>query len=140
MMAHDGRHPEIEHVAQVSELSVRDILVRESGDGWAWSHKTGTSLSSTPQLGWLVGIAENGDRRWVFAMNVDLEPVDDLAGEVRGESEAEQRRTLRETVPVAATCGSPSTPDRGPSCEQAASMQRLLRQGSPRPARRNRGQ
>jgi beta-lactamase class D len=59
--------------------AVRDILVRESGDGWAWSHKTGTSLSSTPPLGWLVGIAENAGGEWVFALNLDLETVGDTA-------------------------------------------------------------
>jgi len=69
--------------------SVRDILVRESGDGWAWSHKTGTSLSSTPDLGWLVGIAENADQEWVFALNIDLERVDDVATQL--DPQARQR-------------------------------------------------
>ena len=56
--------------------SVRDILVRETGDGWAWSHKTGLALAEEPTLGWLVGTVENGDRTWVFALNVDLGPDD----------------------------------------------------------------
>jgi len=52
---------------------VREITVREHGDGWSWSHKTGTALAAEPTLGWLVGITEYEDRTWVFAMNVDLE-------------------------------------------------------------------
>ena len=62
--------------------AVLDILVRESADGWVWRHKTGTALAPDPDLGWLVGIAENDDRRWVFALNVDLEPVDDVSDEL----------------------------------------------------------
>ena len=54
---------------------VRDILVRESGADWAWSHKTGTALAAEPVLGWLVGTAENAGRTWVFALNVDLGSV-----------------------------------------------------------------
>lgn len=53
--------------------AVRDILVQEQGDGWSWSHKTGTSLAAEPTLCWLVGTTELDDRTWVFAMNVDLD-------------------------------------------------------------------
>lgn len=76
--------------------AVRDILVRESGDGWAWSHKTGTSLSSTPDLGWLVGIAENEDRTWVFALNVDLEPVVDVETQLNPRARQDIARTILE--------------------------------------------
>ena len=58
--------------------AVGDILVREQGEGWAWSHKTGTALAEEPQLGWLVGITEHDDRTFVFAMNLDLAPVTDV--------------------------------------------------------------
>lgn len=52
---------------------VREIIVREQGDGWSWSHKTGTALAAEPTLGWLVGATDFDDRSWVFAMNVDLD-------------------------------------------------------------------
>ncbi len=53
--------------------AVADILVREEGPGWRWSHKTGTALTEEPDLGWLVGTTEFDGRRFVFAMNLDLE-------------------------------------------------------------------
>ena len=55
--------------------AVADILIREQGDGWTWSHKTGTTLAEDPDLGWLVGITEHEGRTFVFAMNLDLEPL-----------------------------------------------------------------
>lgn len=55
--------------------AVADILIREQAGTWRWSHKTGTALVEGPDLGWLVGITENEGRTFVFAMNLDLEPV-----------------------------------------------------------------
>lgn len=55
---------------------VQEIIVRERGDGWMWSHKTGTSLADDQALGWLVGTTEYDDRSWVFAMNVDLDSTE----------------------------------------------------------------
>ena len=54
------------------QAAVREILVRESGDGWVWGHKTGTALAGDPVLGWLVGYTEFNGSTWVFAMNLDL--------------------------------------------------------------------
>lgn len=62
------------------QAQVRDIIVRESGDGWSWSHKTGTALVEDPALGWLVGATEHDGRRWVFAMNVDLGTIEGVGG------------------------------------------------------------
>ncbi len=73
---------------------VREIIVREQGDGWSWSHKTGTGFDAGPPLGWLVGTTEYDDRTWVFAMNVDLqstEPGTPLDPQVR---ETVSRRIL----------------------------------------------
>jgi beta-lactamase class D len=56
--------------------AVREIMVREAGDGWTWSHKTGTALSDDPVLGWLVGTTEYDGSTWIFAMNLDLGTVD----------------------------------------------------------------
>ena len=64
------------------QAAVRDILVRERGDGWTWSHKTGTSLTATPTLGWLVGTTSFDDREWVFALNLDLGSVDDVGTQI----------------------------------------------------------
>ncbi len=63
---------EVEH-----QQAVRDILVRASGDGWTWGHKTGLALANEPGLGWLVGYTEYEGSTWIFAMNVDLGETDD---------------------------------------------------------------
>lgn len=55
------------------QRAVRDILVQEIGPGWSWSHKTGLSLRSEPQVGWLVGIVDLETSTWVFALNIDME-------------------------------------------------------------------
>lgn len=62
--------------------SVLAILVRESGDGWTWAHKTGTVLADDPALGWLVGTTSNGSESWVFALNLDLQGVNTAAGQI----------------------------------------------------------
>ncbi|MDJ0767221.1 MAG: penicillin-binding transpeptidase domain-containing protein [Ilumatobacter sp.] len=62
--------------------AVREILIREQGEGWAWSHKTGTALAEERALGWLVGTTESEDGAWVFAMNIDLEAIGGLEGQV----------------------------------------------------------
>lgn len=74
------------------QAAVREILVREEGEGWRWLHKTGTALAVEPTLGWLVGATINDDRTWVFALNVDLETVDEdgLVSEI----DPEQRSAL----------------------------------------------
>jgi beta-lactamase class D len=59
---------------EVSE-AVADILMREADADWTWSHKTGTALATDPVFGWLVGSTEHDGRRFVFAMNLDLEPI-----------------------------------------------------------------
>ncbi len=64
------------------QAAVRDIIVRERGDGWTWSHKTGTALAASPTLGWLVGTASYDGRRWVFALNLDLSDVGDVGTQI----------------------------------------------------------
>lgn len=77
---------------------VRGILIREEGPGWTWSHKTGTALADDPALGWLVGIAENGDQTWVFALNVDLEKDPGLSGEIMPSSRVDLARDLLQSA------------------------------------------
>ncbi len=62
--------------------SVSEILVRESGDDRTWSHKTGSVPGEDPNLGWLVGMSEHDGRTFVFAMNLDLESVTGVAGQL----------------------------------------------------------
>ncbi len=54
------------------QAAVREILVRETGDGWIWAHKTGWAVAPEPELGWLVGWTEFDGDEHVFALNVDL--------------------------------------------------------------------
>ena len=67
--------------AEENQRAVREIMVQDVGPGWSWSYKTGLSLRSDPEVGWLVGIVDLEETIWVFALNVDLEttggePVD----------------------------------------------------------------
>jgi len=48
---------------------LRKILVRDSGDGWTFSGKTGTGEGE--RLGWFVGHVEAHGRKFVFAMNIE---------------------------------------------------------------------
>ena len=75
------------------QAAVRDILVRESGDGWTWGHKTGTALATQPVLGWLVGFVEHEGDTWVFAMNLDRGDV-----EVDSQIDPQLRRALTRTI------------------------------------------
>lgn len=65
--------------AAADMAAVRAIIVRESGDDWSWSHKTGTALSEEPTLGWLVGLTEFDGRTWAFALNIDMPEVDGIS-------------------------------------------------------------
>jgi len=76
--------------------AVRDILVRESGPGWAWSHKTGTVMSGSPQVGWLVGIAERDADTWVFALNIDLETDPEVASQIDPQARQHLARAILE--------------------------------------------
>ncbi len=48
---------------------VRKILVRDRGDGWTFSGKTGTAQNET--LGWFVGHVHAHGRDFVFATNIE---------------------------------------------------------------------
>lgn len=48
---------------------VRKILVRDSGDGWTFSGKTGTAQNEV--LGWFVGHVHAHGRDFVFAVNIE---------------------------------------------------------------------
>lgn len=48
---------------------VRKTLVRDSGEGWTFSGKTGTAQNEV--LGWFVGHVQAHGRHFVFAMNIE---------------------------------------------------------------------
>ncbi len=62
--------------------AVADILTRERGQNWTWSHKTGTALVEDPDLGWLVGITTHAEQTFVFAMNLDLETSGNVGDQI----------------------------------------------------------
>lgn len=51
---------------------VRHIMTRESVPGAVLRAKTGWAINQDPDVGWYVGWLEVADRRWFFALNVDL--------------------------------------------------------------------
>lgn len=81
--------------ADVMEMG-RQILVREAGKDWSWSHKTGTALDEDLDLGWLVGSTENQGRSWVFALNLDLPPVGGLGSQIEPQSRLSIARSILE--------------------------------------------
>lgn len=78
--------------------AVRDILVRQAGEDWSWSHKTGTALVEEPDLGWLIGSTTWGDRQWVFALNIDLEVAGDVASQIDPQVRQDIARRILEEV------------------------------------------
>lgn len=80
------------------QASVREILVRETGDGWTWAHKTGTALSARPVLGWLVGYTTTAGDSWVFAMNLDLGDATDAGSQVDPQLRITLSRRLLESA------------------------------------------
>lgn len=59
-----------------AQRQVRDILLAESGNGWALFAKTGTSLRRGPATGWWVGWVEKEGKIYTFAHNLTLRNVE----------------------------------------------------------------
>ena len=57
--------------------AVADTLIREQGDDWTWSYKTGTTLGENPELGWLVGLTEHEDPVKIERDLMEIVPRDD---------------------------------------------------------------
>lgn len=56
-----------------SQQIVRDIAVVERTDAYTLHAKTGWKhVDGETDLGWYVGWVERGDRRWFFALNIDM--------------------------------------------------------------------
>ena len=55
-----------------SQRIVREILVRDQGEGWALHAKTGWADAPEPDIGWFVGWVERGGKAYVYALNADL--------------------------------------------------------------------
>lgn len=54
------------------QADVRDILLLESGDGWALYGKTGWQNAPDPGIGWWVGWVKRDDAAYTFALNIDV--------------------------------------------------------------------
>jgi len=63
-----GKLPVSERATRI----VKEIMVRERGDGWILSGKTGGgSVGPGRSLGWFVGYLERGGDVYIFATNID---------------------------------------------------------------------
>lgn len=65
---------------------VKDILIHEKTDKYVLRAKTGWAglgNKSAPQVGWLVGYIERGERVYFFAMNIDLKKDEDASARVK---------------------------------------------------------
>jgi beta-lactamase class D len=64
-------------VSARAQAIVRDILKIEVKDGRALYAKTGWGISTEPQIGWWTGWIEDDDKLRAFALNIDIDTVDD---------------------------------------------------------------
>ncbi len=60
-----------------SQRIVRELLVRDQGEGWALHAKTGWADAPDPDTGWFVGWVERDGKAQVFALNADLAQAGD---------------------------------------------------------------
>jgi len=59
-------------LAPATTTTAKDVMVRERGDGWVWSAKTGSSVRAPGiWIAWLVGYVERDGNVWFFALNLD---------------------------------------------------------------------
>jgi len=59
-------------LAPATTATAKDIMVREHGDGWVWSAKTGSGERAPGiWIVWLVGFVERDGNVWFFALNLD---------------------------------------------------------------------
>jgi beta-lactamase class D len=56
---------------------VRDIVSTEPSDHGLIHYKTGWGTATTPQIGWIVGWVEQGERKLPFALNIDMADLED---------------------------------------------------------------
>lgn len=60
-----------------AQQSVREISLLEKGDGFALYGKTGWANPGAAGVGWWVGWLERGDRVYTFALNMDMQSIED---------------------------------------------------------------
>jgi beta-lactamase class D len=60
-----------------AQLSVREIVLHESGPQWAIYAKTGWATTEKPRIGWWVGWVQKGDEIYSFALNIDMPSMAD---------------------------------------------------------------
>lgn len=56
--------------------AVKDVMVSMKGEGWTIRAKTGWATKDKPGVGWWVGWVERGADVWYFALNIDMEKME----------------------------------------------------------------
>jgi beta-lactamase class D len=56
---------------------LRKLMVMEQTPAYTIRAKTGWAQKVTPQVGWLVGYVEAGDKVWSFATNIEITKPED---------------------------------------------------------------
>lgn len=55
---------------------VKDMMVSASGEDWTVRAKTGWAARTQPGVGWWVGWVERGGEAWYFALNIDMDSME----------------------------------------------------------------
>jgi len=66
--------------SQRSQKIVKNISIREENINFTWRYKTGWAMRVQPQVGWFVGILEENDNVYYFAMNLDIKEKNQAKG------------------------------------------------------------
>lgn len=63
-----------------SQKIVKNISIREKNANFVWRYKTGWAMRVQPQVGWFVGILEEQDNVYYFAMNYNIQEKEQAQG------------------------------------------------------------
>lgn len=61
------------------QAKVREIVQLEQNEHWTLYGKTGWAGAVKPNIGWWVGWVQKGDKRYSFALNMDMQQATDAA-------------------------------------------------------------
>lgn len=64
------------------QAKVREIVQLEQNDHWTLYGKTGWASAAKPNIGWWVGWVQKGDKRYSFALNMDMPQATDAVKRV----------------------------------------------------------
>ncbi len=51
---------------------VKEIMITDSTKNYVIHSKTGWGMQGKTEIGWFVGYVEKGNKKWIFAMNLDI--------------------------------------------------------------------